>query len=130
LLSPSPANPDQSAAEVGQILSILGRGDCRGNFSSQGHFYEVISVPVYGKNEAGTKIRVDTKYKIQLRAVPLPKRKRDTMLTDVYLEACIRALCAIAPEAPNRPGWACQDAVEQETGEDEKTTETTSTVEA
>ena len=117
LLSPSPVSPNQSSAVPGQFLSVQGRGDCRGNFSSQGNRYEVLSVSVYDKNEAGKNIRVDTKYKVQLRAVELPVRKRETLLTDSYLGSCIATMIDIAPLAINRPGWACQDAVEQETGD-------------
>jgi len=116
LLSPSVLAHNQSCAEPGQFLSDLGRGDCRGNFSSQGNLYAILSVPVYGKNEAGKKIRVDTKYKVQLRNIQLPSRKRDTMLTDEYLERCISTLQALrAQYGVVLPAWA-SDEVVQETG--------------
>jgi len=116
LLSPSVLAQDQSSSEPGQFLSMLGRGDCRGNFSSQGNLYAVLSFPVYSKNEAGKKIRVDTKYTVHIRLIQLPVRKRDTMLTDDYLEECISALQAIhAEHGTILPFWA-SDEVVQETG--------------
>lgn len=39
LLSPRQAAEDQSKAKKGQIISVNGRGDCRGNFSAAGEVY-------------------------------------------------------------------------------------------
>ena len=66
LLSPRGIAEDQNGAKEGQILSISGRGDCRGNASSMGHKYFVEALK--NKSEDGEK-----RFRIRFRKVELDR---------------------------------------------------------
>ena len=56
LLSPRAVAEDQSKVKKGQILSVTGRGDCRGNASSMGHISYV--EPLKKKQGEETRFRL------------------------------------------------------------------------
>ena len=84
LLSPSEANQDQTGAKPGQILSVLGRGDCRGNFSARGEHYFTTPHVRKEKNADGKLVRQETEYTLHWRKEALaPHHRRPAPVTPV-----------------------------------------------